>query len=71
MCGESPAKHQAVEEGSGAVAPPIEDLFNFNEDQVDFMSAESFPSSDPPPAQSTGAPPESLRDRDQRDGNGS
>jgi hypothetical protein len=32
--------------------PCIEDLFDYEEDAVDFMSAESFPASDPPPAQS-------------------
>ncbi len=71
MCRESPDKHQAIEETSGAVAPPIEDLFSFNEDQVDFMSAQSFPSSDPPPSQSTTVPPESSKEGDQSGGNGS
>lgn len=32
--------------------PCIEDLFDYVEDAVDFMSAESFPASDPPPPQS-------------------
>lgn len=46
-------------EDVGEVAvPPIEDLFSFDTDQVDFMSAGSFPASDPPPAQSMTAPPE-------------
>jgi hypothetical protein len=27
---------------------PVEDLFDFAQDPVDFMSAESFPASDPP-----------------------
>ena len=71
MCRESPDNHQAIEEGSGAVALPIEDLFNFDEDQVDFMSAESFPSSDPPPFQSTAVPPEPSKEGDQSGGNGS
>jgi hypothetical protein len=31
--------------------PCIEDLFDYGEDAVDFMSAESFPASDPPPPQ--------------------
>lgn len=31
--------------------PPIEDLFSFEYDEVDFMSAKSFPASDPPPPQ--------------------
>lgn len=75
MCGESPGNHRAIEEGSGTVVPPIEDLFSFDEDQVDFMSAQSFPASDPPPAQSAAVPPEPSRDRDERaddesDGNG-
>lgn len=76
MCGESIDNHKAVEEASGAVVPPIEDLFSFDDDQVDFMSAQSFPASDPPPFQSTTVPPESSRERDKRagdesDGNGS
>ncbi len=37
---------------ASAEAPPIEDLFDFDEDPVDFMSAGSFPASDPAPAQS-------------------
>lgn len=37
---------------------PIEDLFDFDQDQVDFTSAESFPASDPPPGPSTIAPTE-------------
>jgi hypothetical protein len=36
--------------------PPLEDLFEFDEDPVDFMSAESFPASDPLPPPSTIAP---------------
>jgi len=76
MCGESTDNRRAVEEASGAVVSPIEDLFSFDEDQVDFMSAQSFPASDPPPAQSAGVPPEPLRDRgkrvdDESDGNNS
>lgn len=39
-----------------ANGPPIEDLFSFDEDDVDFMSAESFPASDPLPPPSTIAP---------------
>jgi hypothetical protein len=35
---------------------PIEDLFDFEADQVDYMSAESFPASDPPAPPSTIAP---------------
>jgi hypothetical protein len=38
--------------------PPIEDLFSFDEDRVDYMSAGSFPASDPPPPQSMIAPPD-------------
>jgi len=34
-----------------AGGPPIEDLFDYDDDAVDFMSAESFPASDPPPPQ--------------------
>jgi PPOX class probable F420-dependent enzyme len=36
--------------------PPIDDLFSFKRDSVDFMSAESFPASDPPVAPSTSDP---------------
>lgn len=36
---------------------PIEDLFSFGHDPVDFMSAGSFPASDPPPAQSAATSP--------------
>jgi hypothetical protein len=37
---------------------PVEDLFDFSTDGVDFMSAESFPASDPPPPPSSIAPSE-------------
>jgi len=36
--------------------PPIEDLFEYDEDAVDFMSAASFPASDPPPPPSAASP---------------
>lgn len=51
---EEPREDEAADEGEGRHAvPPIEDIFNFDENQVDFMSAESFPASDPPPPQSS------------------
>jgi hypothetical protein len=36
--------------------PPIEDLFSFTMDQTDFMSAQSFPASDPPSHSSPAEP---------------
>jgi hypothetical protein len=42
----------AQEPGDDSHAPCIEDLFEYDDDSVDFMSAESFPASDPPPPQS-------------------
>ena len=38
-----------VQEHREPPEPPIEDLFTFSDDDIDFMSAESFPASDPPP----------------------
>lgn len=50
------SQHQ--EQRDQAAVPPIEDLFSFEADEVDYMSAESFPASDPPPPQSaTSTPP--------------
>jgi len=51
------------EQTDQAAVPPIEDLFSFDVDQVDFMSAESFPASDPPPPQSTITPAFSEHER--------
>lgn len=68
MCGESVENHKTVEEASRAGVPPIEDIFSFDEDQVDFVSAQSFPASDPPPSQSTTVPSEPLSERDTRAG---
>ena len=34
---------------SDAEILPVQDLFDYDDDPVDFMSAESFPASDPPP----------------------
>lgn len=48
----SPGKDRASEAESNVTEPPIPDLFRFDEDQVNFISAESFPASDPPPPQS-------------------
>ena len=47
-----------VGEEQSSDAGPIDDLFDFDEDQVDFMSAGSFPASDPPPPPSAVAPSE-------------
>lgn len=52
---EQPAGKDSSKHKENDTAPPIEDLFEFDEDPVDFMSAESFPASDP-------APPQSERD---------
>jgi hypothetical protein len=52
MTEESARTNPASDESNAAAAPPIEDLFDFDEDPVDFMSAESFPASDPAPPQS-------------------
>jgi hypothetical protein len=43
--------------------PPLEDLFEFTQDRVDFMSAESFPASDPLPPPSAIAPSDGDRDQ--------
>ena len=48
---ESPREHNEPIEEQRAAEPPIEDLFRFVHNPVDFMSAQSFPASDPPPAQ--------------------
>jgi hypothetical protein len=58
MCEESIDNDRADAEIGGGVKPPIEDLFSFARDPVDFMSAQSFPASDPPPPQSSIAPTE-------------
>jgi hypothetical protein len=47
---------------------PVEDLFSYSEDPVDFMGAESFPASDPPPAPSSIAPASAEVTGDVRDG---
>jgi hypothetical protein len=47
---------------------PVEDLFSYSEDPVDFMGAESFPASDPPPAPSSIAPASAEVSGDVRDG---
>jgi long-chain acyl-CoA synthetase len=40
---------------------PVDDLFSFSDNSVDFMSAESFPASDPPPSPlSIGGPPNAF-----------
>jgi len=54
---EAKGDDNAAEEMAGPVEAPIDDLFSVDDDQVDFMSAESFPASDPPPPQSIMAPP--------------
>jgi long-chain acyl-CoA synthetase len=46
----------ATEEQEEAAERPIEDLFSFDDDSTDFMSAESFPASDPPPPPSSISP---------------
>ena len=51
MTREPSGNDSADHETSAEAAPPIEDLFDFDEDPVDFMSAESFPASDPAPPQ--------------------
>jgi hypothetical protein len=43
-------------EAPEAEVVPVEDLFDFGKDPVDFMSAESFPASDPAPPPSMIAP---------------
>jgi hypothetical protein len=35
-------------EANNSAIPPVEDLFDIATDQIDFMSAQSFPASDPP-----------------------
>lgn len=52
MPGESVRHDEAEHEKSAEAAPPDEDLFDIDDDPVDFMSAESFPASDPAPPQS-------------------
>lgn len=49
-------QRDGMSDRTGESEPPIEDLFDYGEDDVDFMSAESFPASDPPPPQRE-APP--------------
>ncbi len=61
-----PTQHEGVEQpnpdhGSEAdhiPIPPVEDLFDVDTDQTDFMSAESFPASDPPSHSPPMGPPE-------------
>lgn len=47
-------------DGERGTVPPVEDLFSITMDEIDFMSAQSFPASDPPPPPSAIAP---RRDR--------
>jgi hypothetical protein len=51
---------RVVGEREKPIEPPVEDLFSFAEDDIDYMSAESFPASDPPP------PPSSIAPSDQQ-----
>jgi hypothetical protein len=53
---DAPVRHEPTEQpvsSSGSEAdrvpiPPVEDLFDVDVDPTDFMSAQSFPASDPP-----------------------
>lgn len=53
---DSPTRHDGTEqpvsgdgpEGSHVAIPPVEDLFDVTTNPTDFMSAQSFPASDPP-----------------------
>ncbi len=49
----SPHVAEEHEEHEEAAELPIEDLFSFADDSIDFMSAGSFPASDPPPPPSS------------------
>jgi hypothetical protein len=40
----------------GTTQWPIEDLYLYEDDPIDYMSAESFPASDPPPPPSAITP---------------
>jgi hypothetical protein len=55
MSGEPVGNNSDQHTSSDEAPQPIEDLFDFDDDPVNFMSAESFPASDP-------APPQTERD---------
>ncbi|MGI8825675.1 MAG: hypothetical protein ACR2JC_08525 [Chloroflexota bacterium] len=60
-----PTHHRPDEDH--ASIPDVEDLFDVAMDETDFMSAQSFPCSDPPPSPSAIAPGQGPGERSPSD----